>query len=52
VLNSLHTQILSLPSSPDQVKSARERAVERLREITDLRRDRLDSAVGWTTPGS
>jgi hypothetical protein len=51
VLNSLHTEILSLPSTPDQVKSARERALERLREITDLRRDRLDSAGGLDNTG-
>lgn len=51
VLNSLHAEILSLPSSPDQVKSARERTLERLREITDLRRDRLDSAGGLDNTG-
>ncbi|MGI5500679.1 hypothetical protein [Lentzea sp. CA-135723] len=50
-LNSLHTEILSLPSSPDQVKSARERSLERLREVTDLRRDRLDSASGLDNTG-
>ncbi|WP_030476109.1 DUF4239 domain-containing protein [Lentzea albidocapillata] len=50
-LNSLHTEILSLPTSPDQVKSARERSLERMREITDLRRDRLDSAGGLDNTG-
>ena len=50
-LNSLHTEILSLPATPDQVKSARERALERLREITDLRRDRLDQAGGLDNTG-
>jgi hypothetical protein len=50
-VNSLHTEILSLPSTPDQVKSARERALERLREITDLRRDRLDQAGGLDNMG-
>ncbi|MFI6095819.1 hypothetical protein ACIA8G_09725 [Lentzea sp. NPDC051213] len=50
-LNSLHSEILSLPSSPDQVKSARERSLERLREITDLRRDRLDQAGGLDNTG-
>ena len=51
-LNSLHTEILSLPSTPDQVKSARERALERLREITALRRDRLDQAGGLDNTGN
>lgn len=50
-LNSLHSEILSLPASPDQVKSARERSLERLREITDLRRDRLDQAGGLDNTG-
>ncbi|MDX8054324.1 hypothetical protein SK571_33555 [Lentzea sp. BCCO 10_0798] len=50
-LNSLHTEILSLPASPDEVKSARERSLERMREITDLRRDRLDSAGGLDNTG-
>ncbi|MEU0882415.1 hypothetical protein ABZ345_27710 [Lentzea sp. NPDC005914] len=50
-LNSLHTEILSLPATPDEVKSARERALERLREITDLRRDRLDQAGGLDNMG-
>ena len=50
-LNSLHSEILSLPASPDQVKSARERSLERMREITDLRRDRLDSASGLDNTG-
>ena len=50
-LNSLHSEILSLPATPDQVKSARERSLERLREITDLRRDRLDSAGGLDNTG-
>ncbi|GHH34590.1 bestrophin-like domain [Lentzea cavernae] len=50
-LNSLHSEVLSLPSSPDQVKSARERSLERMREITDLRRDRLDSASGLDNTG-
>ncbi|MFJ8967090.1 hypothetical protein ACIRG5_47670 [Lentzea sp. NPDC102401] len=50
-LNSLHSEILSLPASPDQVKSARERSLERMREITDLRRDRLDSAGGLDNTG-
>ncbi|GGU38451.1 bestrophin-like domain [Lentzea flava] len=51
VLNSLHTEILSLPSTPEEVKSARERALERLREITDLRRERLDQAGGLDHTG-
>ncbi|MFD9698869.1 hypothetical protein [Lentzea sp. NPDC059081] len=51
-LSSLHAEILSLPASPDEVKSARERAVERLREITDLRRDRIDSASGLDDTGN
>ncbi|GAB2832915.1 bestrophin-like domain [Lentzea nigeriaca] len=51
VVNSLHAEILSLPSTPDQVKSARERALERLREITDLRRERLDQAGGLDSTG-
>ena len=50
-LNSLHSEILSLPASPDQVKSARELSLERMREITDLRRDRLDSAGGLDNTG-
>lgn len=50
-LHALHAEILSLPSSPDQVKSARERSLERMREITDLRRDRLDSASGLDNTG-
>lgn len=50
-LNSLHSEILSLPATPDQVKSARERSLERLREITDLRRDRLDQAGGLDNTG-
>lgn len=50
-LNSLREEVLSLPSTPDQVKSARERALERLREITDLRRDRLDQAGGLDHTG-
>jgi hypothetical protein len=50
-LNALHSEILSLPSTPDQVKSARERSLERLREITDLRRDRLDQAGGLDNTG-
>jgi formate hydrogenlyase subunit 3/multisubunit Na+/H+ antiporter MnhD subunit len=50
-LNSVHAEILSLPSTPDQVKSARERSLERLREITDLRRDRLDQAGGLDNTG-
>jgi Protein of unknown function (DUF4239) len=50
-LNSLHAEILSLPSTPDQVKSARDRTLERLREITDLRRDRLDQAGGLDNTG-
>ncbi len=50
-LNSLHQEILSLPGTPDQVKSARERSLERLREITDLRRDRLDQAGGLDNTG-
>ncbi|GLY51369.1 DUF4239 domain-containing protein [Lentzea sp. NBRC 102530] len=50
-LNSLHADVLSLPSSPDAVKSARERSLERLREVTDLRRDRLDSASGLDNTG-
>ncbi|MFD5824452.1 hypothetical protein [Lentzea sp. NPDC060358] len=51
-LHSLHAEILSLPASPDEVKSARERSVERLREITDLRRDRIDSASGLDDTGN
>ncbi len=50
-LNSLHAEILSLPSTPDEVKSARERVLERLREITDLRRGRLDQAGGLDNTG-
>jgi hypothetical protein len=50
-LNSLHSEILGLPATPDQVKSARERALERVREITDLRRDRLDQAGGLDHTG-
>jgi len=50
-LNSLHQEILGLPGTPDQVKSARERSLERLREITDLRRDRLDQAGGLDNTG-
>ncbi|MEV6238307.1 hypothetical protein [Lentzea sp. NPDC051838] len=50
-LNSLHTEVLTLPSTPDQVKSARERVLERIREITDLRRDRLDQAGGLDNTG-
>ena len=50
-LNSLHSEVLSLPATPDQVKSARERSLERLREITDLRRDRLDQAGGLDNTG-
>lgn len=50
-LNALHAEILSLPSTPDAVKSARERSLERMREITDLRRDRLDSANGLDNTG-
>lgn len=50
-LNSLHSEILSLPTSPDQVKTARERSLERLREITDLRRDRIGSAGGLDDTG-
>lgn len=50
-LHSLHAEVLSLPATPDVVKSARERAVERLREVTDLRRDRLGSAGGLDDTG-
>jgi formate hydrogenlyase subunit 3/multisubunit Na+/H+ antiporter MnhD subunit len=50
-LNSLHAEVLSLPSTPDQVKSARERVLERVREITDLRRDRVDQAGGLDNTG-
>ncbi|SES01619.1 Protein of unknown function [Lentzea xinjiangensis] len=50
-LNSLHAEVLGLPSTPDEVKTARERSLERLREITDLRRDRLDSAGGLDETG-
>jgi len=50
-LTSLHTEILALPSTPDSVKSARERVLERLREITDLRRQRLDQADGLDNTG-
>ncbi|SDF36647.1 Protein of unknown function [Lentzea fradiae] len=50
-LHSLHAEVVSLPATPDVVKSARERAVERLREITDLRRERLDSAGGLDATG-
>ncbi|HEX7309511.1 hypothetical protein [Lentzea sp.] len=51
-LNSLHAEVMGLPATPDVVKSARERSVERLREITDLRRDRLDSASGLDDTGN
>ncbi len=51
-LNSLHAEVVSLPATPDVVKSARERAMERLREITDLRRDRLASASGLDDTGN
>ncbi|HUQ54267.1 hypothetical protein [Lentzea sp.] len=50
-LNSLHAAVLSLPVTPDEVRSTRERAMERLREITDLRRERLDSASGLDDTG-
>ncbi|NKE55899.1 DUF4239 domain-containing protein [Lentzea sp. PSKA42] len=50
-LSSLHSEILGLPTTPDQVKSARERALERVRDITDLRRDRLDQAGGLDHTG-
>ncbi|WP_329792760.1 hypothetical protein V1227_12985 [Lentzea sp. DG1S-22] len=51
-LHALHAEILGLPSTPEEVKSARERSLERMREITDLRRDRLDSARGLDNTGS
>ena len=50
-LNALHAEIVSLPATPDEVKSARERSLQSLREITDLRRDRLDSASGLDNTG-
>ncbi|MCG8927861.1 DUF4239 domain-containing protein [Lentzea sp. CC55] len=51
-LHALHAEILGLPSTPEEVKSARERSLERMREITDLRRDRLDSASGLDNTGN
>lgn len=51
LLSSLHAEIVHLPATPDQVKSARERSVERIREITDLRRERVDAAGGLSTTG-
>jgi hypothetical protein len=51
LLNSLHIEVNRLPASPDQVKSARDRSLERLREVTDNRRTRIDQAGGLSPAG-
>lgn len=51
LLNSLQAEIVNLPASPDQVKSARERSVDRVRQIRDLRRERVDAAQGLSSTG-
>lgn len=51
LLNSLHAEVVNLPASPELVKSTRERAIERVRQIRDLRRERVDAAQGLSTTG-
>jgi hypothetical protein len=51
LLGSLHAEINRLPASPDQVKGARDRSLERLREVTDNRRTRIDQAGGLSPTG-
>ncbi|MDX8048538.1 hypothetical protein SK571_04030 [Lentzea sp. BCCO 10_0798] len=51
LLFSLRSGITQLPVTPDLVKTARDRSIERLREITDLRRQRVDQAGGLSPTG-
>ncbi|MEU7476992.1 hypothetical protein AB0A63_13480 [Lentzea sp. NPDC042327] len=51
VLDALHLEVVSLPATPEQVKSARDRMVERVRDIRDQRRERVDAAQGLSTTG-
>ncbi|MEU6155047.1 DUF4239 domain-containing protein [Actinosynnema sp. NPDC047251] len=50
-LNSLRTEVVHLPTTPEQVQIARDRGMERVREISDLRRARLDQAQGLSPTG-
>ncbi|MEC3974504.1 bestrophin-like domain [Amycolatopsis sp. H20-H5] len=51
LLFSLHTEIIQLPVTPDQVKSARDQCLTRLREVTDNRRTRIGQAGGLSPTG-
>lgn len=51
VLNTLNLEVVNLPATPEQVRSARERVVERVRTIRDLHRERVDAAQGLSTTG-
>lgn len=51
LLTKLHDGINQLPTTPDQVKGARDRAMDRMREITDKRRVRIDQAGGLDATG-
>lgn len=51
LLITLHSEINQLPTTPDQVKSARDRSLERMRDVTDKRRDRIGQAGGLSPTG-
>jgi hypothetical protein len=46
VLIALRTEVVRLPTTPDQVQAARGRGLDRLREITDHRSARSTSLTG------
>jgi heme/copper-type cytochrome/quinol oxidase subunit 2 len=51
LLTTLHLEVVNLPATPEQVQSARSQVVERVREVRDLRRERVDAAQGLSATG-